>query len=1113
MATGKRSIMDVKQKLQGRHKKGHTFPINLLVSKVPGGSAVDDVNFMGIVIPRKDDDVVGVVNLSKSGIISAFNQACEQMFGYSSSEAPGKPFKRLLDKASVKAFEEAMGLAMATAGSNLERQLQGMHKSGKAFPVRVNMVADSLGGIVAKVESLDDAVGMITIDEVGQIRNANECVVQIFGHSSHELIDMNISQLMPRPYSMFHASYLKRYKSTKKSSVVGDPLGRVLNRVLNGLHKSGHQFAINLNVYSMEIANGSDEVLYSGRISLPKSGVDDVRTARCTIRNDGGIQQMAEHFEALYGVQPHTFIGCPLEELVAEFEPSEAGLVAALTALQPLENRRLTRQTSASSMGKASSEHEASSRSLRLDNSAADRRRGRPGGLSGRGVLSFGGTPILVFMTTEATMGPLANVVQMWAGHLMEGIIDITKGGIISRATFGVQILFGYHNDDLVGQNVSMLMPHSVAKHHDTFLKNYQEGGRGNLIGVRRIVDGKHHDGSALRLALEVCDTDEGSEVTTYRGEKAAFTARVVLSNDPVTETFLKVNGSDDEDANRCTGSGEGNGGGCAFAPGPPASPDPKDSGMGLEIPALKANPLATLIECDEREAPLLIEGDEREAPLTSLDGDDEGDEDGTPRPPAPVKFALDKYPDVGFLPTSSSSPNEALAQDEQANVGLIPALLTSPGPVTEGLSGDDSNLCWPSSKKQGGNCPFDSRGKDGYGGCPSAPASAASPQRDLVIPGGGCPFMASCGGRTLPLALQAQRRGGGGGCPFMSAETMDSHEADEFLRAQGCVVSDAPNSAGGPGPVVENYEHPDPSIDPQALAAAAAAAAASHARGRPPPPAPGIPALGAQKPRPPKLVRFLTPRQMQAMEEAEQEAGVDEPTEEETAYFQQQQMYATNDYDGYSIAPSPHGDEEYFGNGAGATTFLPGGQYADGGQFLPVDMDNCGPVPQTPYYPNPSLHPPGELPVHVQEGDGGQGNESDQSFNTEDEAAEALEKRKAKMRKEVTKAKKARRISKLLSSPKARRAMNQLRSHTKYVLVLLTALYITAFTIMQVLAQQHRVIMAKVETVSLMAGAVPISAIDARVLEAAHSGVLNVSKIDVQEELLRQAYIIEELG
>jgi PAS domain S-box-containing protein len=42
-------------------------------------------------------------------------------------------------------------------------------------------------------------MGMITIDEVGAIRDANEYVAQMFGHSMAELTAMNVAELMPRP--------------------------------------------------------------------------------------------------------------------------------------------------------------------------------------------------------------------------------------------------------------------------------------------------------------------------------------------------------------------------------------------------------------------------------------------------------------------------------------------------------------------------------------------------------------------------------------------------------------------------------------------------------------------------------------------------------------------------------------------------------------------------------------------------------------------------------------------------------------------------------------------------------------------------------------------------
>ena len=58
---------------------------------------------------------------------------------------------------------------------------------------------------------------------------------------------------------------------------------------MNGLHKSGNKFPIHLEVNAVEHADGegTTEVLYSGRIMLPKSNTDDKRHARCTVRDDG----------------------------------------------------------------------------------------------------------------------------------------------------------------------------------------------------------------------------------------------------------------------------------------------------------------------------------------------------------------------------------------------------------------------------------------------------------------------------------------------------------------------------------------------------------------------------------------------------------------------------------------------------------------------------------------------------------------------------------------------------------------------------------------------------------------------------------------------------------
>ena len=60
---------------------------------------------------------------------------------------------------------------------------------------------------------------------------------------------------------------------------------------------------------------------------------------------------------------------------------------------------------------------------------------------------------------------------------------------------------------------------------------------------------------------------------------------------------------------------------------------------------------------------------------------------------------------------------------------------------------------------------------------------------------------------------------------------------------------------------------------------------------------------------------------------------------------------------------------------------------------------------------------------------------------------------------------------------------------------------------------QQHVDVVSRVETVGLMAVAIPIAAIDARRLEGAHSGSINITRASVELELLIQADTIEQLG
>ncbi|CAA7621619.1 EAL domain-containing protein [Magnetospirillum sp. UT-4] len=89
---------------------------------------------------------------------------------------------------------------------------------------------------------------------------------------------------------------------------------------------------------------------------------------------------------------------------------------------------------------------------------------------------------------------------------VLDGIVTIDEQGIIVSANLSVERIFGYSLAELVGANVSILMPDPDAGSHDGYLARYIEGGGGNLIGAGREVMAKRKDGSLFPVHLSVSE-------------------------------------------------------------------------------------------------------------------------------------------------------------------------------------------------------------------------------------------------------------------------------------------------------------------------------------------------------------------------------------------------------------------------------------------------------------------------------------------------------------------------------------------------------------------------------------------------------------------------------
>lgn len=86
----------------------------------------------------------------------------------------------------------------------------------------------------------------------------------------------------------------------------------------------------------------------------------------------------------------------------------------------------------------------------------------------------------------------------------VDSIVVIDHRGVIETINRAAEKMFGYRTDEIVGRNVSMLMPEPFRHEHDRYLANYLETGEARIIGKGREAVGLRRDGSTFPLDLSI---------------------------------------------------------------------------------------------------------------------------------------------------------------------------------------------------------------------------------------------------------------------------------------------------------------------------------------------------------------------------------------------------------------------------------------------------------------------------------------------------------------------------------------------------------------------------------------------------------------------------------
>ncbi|MCW5697529.1 MAG: PAS domain S-box protein [Bauldia sp.] len=92
-----------------------------------------------------------------------------------------------------------------------------------------------------------------------------------------------------------------------------------------------------------------------------------------------------------------------------------------------------------------------------------------------------------------------------------DAIMVIDDRGLLLTYSPAAKRLFGYDADEVLGRNVSMLMPSPYRDHHDAYIERYLKTGERRIIGIGRVVVGQRKDGTTFPMELAVAEMRAGS--------------------------------------------------------------------------------------------------------------------------------------------------------------------------------------------------------------------------------------------------------------------------------------------------------------------------------------------------------------------------------------------------------------------------------------------------------------------------------------------------------------------------------------------------------------------------------------------------------------------------
>eukprot|EP00002_Diphylleia_rotans_P036909 TRINITY_DN8189_c0_g1_i13.p1 TRINITY_DN8189_c0_g1~~TRINITY_DN8189_c0_g1_i13.p1 ORF type:complete len:2011 (-),score=323.31 TRINITY_DN8189_c0_g1_i13:314-6346(-) len=357
-------------------------------------------------------------------------------------------------------------------------------------------LAQNIGGTI----DMDDKTkAVITINSTGIIQSVNHTVTKLLQYGKSEIIGLNVSAIMPSPYSENHNTYLENYLRTGVKKVIGSV------RSLDAKKKNGELFPVRLAVHQADV-NG--QIFFVGVLEKQEDTASVV-----TVSPEGVILSCNQLITQKMGFTGKDMTNQNFGYFFSESPDCLPSLINFDTMYGNIESTRLWAKHASG----RNAEVVMSPKKIAKDNTVHFR---------------------CIFEFLDE----------------IEVMLSIDEEGRIQSSNHFVKHIFGYNREELIGQDVTILMPPPYLAFHATYLKNYLMTGTKHVIGMNRTVEGKHKDGSTFKINLLVSE----GEVAGKRlfSSRIVFSKRTELTNCRLTLTETGVVHSVSESASKIFGDG-----------------------------------------------------------------------------------------------------------------------------------------------------------------------------------------------------------------------------------------------------------------------------------------------------------------------------------------------------------------------------------------------------------------------------------------------------------------------------------------------------------------------------------------------------------------------------